>query len=75
MQKLFVLLLVVIGTTVACNNNSETPAAASVDSATRAASDTIRPSADTTAKKVEPAHSIAVDSIGKKIISQKQGHL
>ncbi|HEX9510437.1 MAG TPA: hypothetical protein VF939_08135 [Puia sp.] len=55
MRKIFVLLFVVAGIAVACNNPSETPAVASVDSAARAASDTLIPSADTTAKTVDTA--------------------
>jgi uncharacterized protein (UPF0333 family) len=60
MKKMFILLWVVTVTVLACNNsNSETPrasaagnaAAIAVDSATNAASDTIRPSSDTTAAK------------------------
>jgi len=52
MQKWLILLLSVMVATIACNNsNSEAPAASPVDSATKAAPDTIRPSADTTAKK------------------------
>ncbi|HTI07917.1 MAG TPA: hypothetical protein VL832_05150 [Puia sp.] len=54
MQKLFIFLLVITGGAIACNNSGE-PSASSgtstVDSAARAAADTLRPSTDTTARK------------------------
>ena len=56
MRKIFVLLFVVAGFAMACSNSPETPAATpTVDSATKAASDTLRPSADTTSKRVDTA--------------------
>jgi len=56
MRKIFVLLFVMTGIAAACNNSPEAPAAAAtVDSATKAASDTLRPSADTTARMVDTA--------------------
>ena len=54
MRKIFFLLLVVAGFVLACNNSPETPGStATIDSATKAASDTLKPSADTTSKRVD----------------------
>ena len=57
---------------MACNNSPETPAAtATIDSATKAASDTLKPSADTTSKRVDTtttAGTNAADTTGKKAL-------
>ena len=63
MNKLAIVLAVAI-TVVACNNSSVEPSAAtrSVDSATKAAPDTIKPAAmDTGAVKL-PTHTVAPDT-------------
>jgi hypothetical protein len=67
MRKLFVLLFVGAAFALACNNSPETPVAtANVDSATKAASDTLRPSADTTARVVDTTKT--ADTAGKKTL-------
>ncbi|MES1159313.1 MAG: hypothetical protein ABUM51_01010 [Bacteroidota bacterium] len=57
MQKLFIFLLAITGGAIACNNSGEpvaSSATTTVDSAAKAAADTLRPSADTTSKKDVP---------------------
>ena len=60
------------GIAAACTNSPEAPAATTtVDSATKAASDTLRPSADTTARVVDTgkaADTKTGDTTGKKAL-------
>jgi hypothetical protein len=53
MQKMIFLFLMITGTAVACHNNPSASAMASVDSAAKAAPDTLKPSGDTTTRKPE----------------------